>query len=193
MFALGLKNGGVPIKYATWEQFTFSIGGLASLNLQIMERARSVKALFAVQRRFPESITTDAHCLFFESGGGTMQSYQYRIGARFYPAQPVQLNTTTSTPNGGAEALVELQKALNVVGDYRLSTGINTLRWALPRATCSPDYVNTIAGQEADFTATVTAFSAAGVPTFAIPQYPLAGNVGSSCFTAAIDLETSNG
>ena len=193
MFALGLKNGGVPLKYSTWNTYFFSIGGSASLNLQIQERSRSVKALFAVQRRFPEVIYTDSHAFFFESGGGTMQTFQYRIGAKYYPAQPVTLNTTTSTPNGGAEAIVELQKALNVVGDYRLSTGINTLRWALPRATASVDYVNTIAGQEADFATTVTGFSSTGVPTFSVPQYPIAGNVGSSCFTAAIDLETSNG
>lgn len=111
-------------------------------------------------------------------------------------AQPVQLSLTTNTTNCGAEALVELQKALNVVGDYRLSTGINTLKWALPYATFSPDYVNTIAIQEADYMGTVTGFGSGasnGIPTVAVPQYPVAGTTGSSCFAMAIDLETSNG
>lgn len=193
MFALGLREGGVPIKFSSWHTYIFSVGGQSTINLQIQERSRSVKALFAVQRRAPEIINADAHAMFFETAGGTLQNFQYRIGARYYPAQPAQLNATTTVTNCGAEALVELQKALNVVGDYRLSTGINTLKWALPYATFSPDYTNTIAIQEADYLGTVTGFSAGGIPAVTVPQYPLAGNCGSSCFAMAIDLETSNG
>jgi len=195
MFLIGLREGGVPIKFSSWHTFIFSCGGQANLNLQIQERSRSVKALFAVQRRAPETLYTDSGACFFESGGNTMTNYQFRIGGRYFPASPVQtaLAIGTNIPNSGSEALIELQKALNVVGDYRLSTGINSFRWATPRATFSPDYTNTIAIQEADFTGSITGFSATGVPSVSVPQYPVAGNVGSACFAAAIDLETSNG
>jgi len=62
-----------------------------------------------------------------------LQTYQFRIGGRYFPASPVQTSAIgADSSNGGAEAYVELEKALNIVGDYRLSTNVNAKTWALP-------------------------------------------------------------
>lgn len=148
MFLSGLRQGGVPLKFSSWHTFIFSVGGQTNINLQIQERSRSVKSLFAVQRRGTPNIVTDGGALFYNTqniangaGGNetqhpsqTLQNYQYRIGGRYFPAQPVQCSTQvgSSVSNGGAEAYLELMKALNVVGDYRLSTSVNPLSWAMP-------------------------------------------------------------
>ena len=219
MFLKGLQDGGVPIKFSSWHTFIFSTGAAANVNLLVQERSRSVKALFAVQRRNPSSIFTDAHATLFDSStysatGNTMQNYQWRIGGRYFPAQPVQLSTNigTSINNGGAEAFVELQKALNIVGDYRLSSSVNTLRWALPPSVTvvvpqsgGSGFSTTLS--ELDYQTTVTNWSAVATtatPTasFGSPQLVQvtiantnsdSGTLGSCCYASAIDLETSNG
>ncbi len=54
----------------------------------VQERSRSVKALFAVQRRSPADIGKDSHAFLYDSStltsgvGNTLQNYQYRIGGR---------------------------------------------------------------------------------------------------------------
>ena len=214
MFLRGLREGGVPIKFASWHTFIFTVGGSASANLLVQERSRSVKALFAIQRRAPVNRTTDSHTGLFDSStyaasGNSMQNYQFRIGGRYFPAAPVQLSTTvgSATTNGGAEAYVELEKALNIVGDYRLSTGCNVLRWAVPAATAT---ITTGAGSlatalnELDFCTACTNFYIQG--TGAAPTYAqitrgaaatngnsFSGNVGSNCYASSVSLETSNG
>jgi hypothetical protein len=231
MFLMGLQQGGVPIKFSSWHTYIFSTGGSSRLNLQIQERSRSVKALFAVQRRSPNTFETDSGALHFctnaavyTSNGAigtipaaqSLQDYQFRIGGRYYPAAPVQcsLAAGSSTSNGGAEALTELQKALNQIGDYRLSTGVNPRTWAL-----GPCYNGEATGvsirgcydnkySEHDFTTSmvgtiggvslmsgVTSYNATqtGTTTAAAGGNSFAGNTGSCNFGMAIDLETSNG
>jgi hypothetical protein len=117
MFLRGLQEGGVPIKFCSWHTFPSTITG-AAVNVMVQERSRSVKALFAVQRRNPPSFTTDSGALFYDTAtpasGGTLQNYQFRIGGRYFPASPVQcsLNSGSKISNGGAEAYIELSKAL---------------------------------------------------------------------------------
>lgn len=124
-----------------------------------------------------------------------MQSYQYRIGGRYFPAAPVQLSTSVggSVPNGGAEAFMELQKALNIVGDYRLSSGCNTLKWAVPISNGGlhpeNDYAYGITGFENGGNPFYIQLETAGLTTGSAA----AGNAASSCFAMAVDLETSNG
>ncbi len=185
MFLRGLRQGGVPLKMSSWHGFSFSTGGASNLNLQIQERSRSVKALFTVQRRTPSTFTTDSGALLSASAG-VMQSYQYRIGGRYFPAAPTLLTQTPSgsISNGGAEAWVELEKALNIMGDYKLSQAVNTLRW------CNS---YTSAATESDFNQAVYAFSSTGVPSTAGVAAPYASNIGANAFAAAISLESSNG
>lgn len=87
-FLKGLQTGGVPIKFATWNNYRFSNNGVSSVNLQIQERSRSVKAIFCMQRRAPETYQSDSGAAFFNTavgsadGNSTFQEYQYRIGGR---------------------------------------------------------------------------------------------------------------
>lgn len=212
MFLKGLQSGGVPIKFSSWHTFIFTVGGQSSINLLVQERSRSVKALFAIQQRNPQDITTDSGASLFSSGatGNTMQNYQWRIGGRYFPAQPVQLSSVigSSIPNGGAEAFVELQKALNTVGDYRLSSSVNPNRWAVASASNSVqvgtggtltnlpelDYSTTISGWTSKTAAngcpTVTKVTNAAAGTVG---NSFSGNQGSCCYASSVDLETSNG
>jgi hypothetical protein len=145
MFLKGLREGGVPIKFSTWHTYAYNVGGQNNVNFIIPEKSRSVKSVFTIQRRGTDVVTADSGAAFFCSGTtnavgaqGTLQSFQYRIGGRYFPAAPVQTSLTPSSAhsNGGAEALVELQKALNTLGDSRLSVNVNTMRWALPNILC---------------------------------------------------------
>lgn len=135
------------------------------------------------------------------------------INIRYFPAAPVQLSTTigSSVTNGGAEAWIELQKALNIVGDYRLQSSSNALRWAIPPGydvvTTTDPNSPTALYPEHDYAYSVVAYTATGAPIYA----PLekagavaattnvsassggAGNTGSGVFAMATDLETSNG
>jgi len=193
MFLAGLRDGGVPIKFSSWHTFTFSSANSSSVNLLVQERSRSVKALFAVQRRQQPSLIFDSGATFFDtsvSGASSLQNYQFRIGGRYFPAAPVQCSTSvgSATSNGGAEAYVELSKALNIVGDYRLSSNCNTMKWGLQNAN------GTL--QEFDYASSLRSFGATGIPTINVTESStnaFCGDWGSQCFAMAIDLETSNG
>ncbi len=218
MFLKGLQDGGVPIKFSSWHTFIFSSSNAANCNLLVQERSRSVKALFAMMRRGVPTYGADSHATFFDCSEyalgryATMQNYQWRIGGRYFPAQPVQLCSAlgNSPNNGGAEAFVELQKALNVVGDYRLSTSVNTNRWAIP---VGNNNVDDLDGEgfrtqypETDYKMHLRGWSVYGNPDSVemqkagmgvVPGYTNAnafcGTQGSCCYASAIDLETSNG
>jgi hypothetical protein len=90
-FLRGLQNGGVPIKFATWNNFRFSSASNTNFNLQIQERSRSVKAIFALNRRQVGDYKNDNGASFFtttqnSTTGTTLQDFQFRIGGRyFYP------------------------------------------------------------------------------------------------------------
>jgi hypothetical protein len=210
MFLKGLQDGGVPLKFASWHTYRFGTQGSANLNLQVQERSRSVKALFAVQRRDPPSMDFDSGALFFCSNpqgspgdAQTLQSYQFRIGGRYFPAAPVQTSIEPGSEysNGGAEAFVELQKALNIVGDYRLSTGVNAFRWAMSPFGSSRSVGSNLSHySEFDYALNVTNYDQQGRPYTEHVTNPelnagvcFSGNMGSQCFAMAIDLETSNG
>jgi hypothetical protein len=89
-FLQGLRSGGVPIKFSTYNNFRFSTQGATTQNLQIQERSRSVKAIFCLQRRDPVQIGTDSGASFFNTdvvtinGASTFQEYQFRIGGRYF-------------------------------------------------------------------------------------------------------------
>lgn len=193
MFLQGLRDGGVPLKFASWHTFVFSLNG-SNVNLLVQERSRSVKALFAVQRRSQASFLHDSHATIFDGsdlGTSSLQSYQYRIGGRYFPAAPVQCSTAVGgfTSNGGAEAYVELSKALNIVGDYRLSSSCNTSRWALQNY--GQDGV-----QDGDYAYSLRSIGGNGVIVIAgveKAENSFCGTLGSQCFAMATDLETSNG
>lgn len=214
-FLRGLQSGGVPIKFSTWNNFKFSGNQSASLNLQIQERSRSVKAIFAMMRRDPVNIETDSGASFFNTnetadGNSTFQEYQFRIGGRYFPSQPVQCSTEVGgkIPNGGCEAYVELAKALNTLGDYRLSTPLHTLCWAYnPGATDYTDGTVHDIHPEFDYDHNHQGYKWTGSPIISYKKRPgiaagsttssfaaaESGHLPSCQFAMAIDLETSNG
>ncbi len=79
-----------------------------------------------------------------------------------------------------------------LVGDYRLSTSTNTLRWAVTNVVGTYGGTATVNQTEADYGA-YQLKNTAGINTYQVVAQPWAGNVGSACFTMSIDLETSNG
>lgn len=194
MFLKGLREGGVPIKFSSWHTYLFSSATSSNVSLMIQERSRSVKALFAVQRRTQPQFTSDSGACFFDTavaGASTLQTYQFRIGGRYFPASPVQcaMEVGSAVSNGGAEAFVELQKALNIVGDYRLSASVHTGRWAI-----GADASGSLS--EFDYTTSLQDYTPAGIPVFATIESVnncFSGTLGSAAFAMAIDLETSNG
>jgi hypothetical protein len=191
-FIMGLQQGGVPIKFSSFHYFQFPIG--TSVNALIQERSRSVKSLFSVVRRSPARLEGDSGAtLLVSQPNATLHSYQYRIGGRYFPASPVQVSTSFGdiTSNGGAEAFAELQKALNTVGDYRLSSAVNSNRWGYP---CSRASSNTIpSGHELDYTSSTRFFQDGNMVIQDGLNAKACGNNGSACFTMAVSLETSNG
>jgi hypothetical protein len=210
-FLRGLQTGGVPIKFCTWNNFKFSQNGISTLNFQIQERSRSVKSIFCVQRREPISQGYDSGACFFNSNTAvagaesTLQEFQFRIGGRYFPAQPVQCSTEVggTTPNGGCEAYTELAKAINTLGDARLSAPLNTLNFAA-NAAANDTTINSNHNYlpEYDYDHSVVGYKYSGAPIIYIRRFPgndgnsgeyAAGNQASACFAMAIDLETSNG
>jgi hypothetical protein len=195
-FLEGLRNGGVPIAFSTWHTFTYATGNGANINLSVQERSRSVKALFAVQRK-PPVMTLDSGATL-ASSAGQISSYQWRIGGRYFPASPVQCSVD-GVPQG-AESYTELQKALRTRGDYRLSPPVDIRRWVtMFHSASSPgDAVRHSAGADVDYGCSEGAPSTdddghVGYNELTEPPSGQAGALGSACFTAAISLESSNG
>lgn len=193
MFLRGLREGGVPIKFSSWHSFFFSSANSSSINLLIQERSRSVKSLFAVQRQAQYAYAFDNGATIFDSsatGASSLQTFQFRIGGRYFPAAPVQTSTAlgSAVSNGGAEAYVELLKALNRVGDARLSPSVNTLRWAYQNnGGILPIY---------DGIYHHNSFASTGIPAWTLAYSgasAFSGTLMPACFGMAIDLETSNG
>lgn len=121
---------------------------------------------------------------------------------RYFPSQAVQCATEVGgkISNGGAEAWVEMAKALNVLGDYRLSSSVNTTRWA---ANPGAKATGSLAGAknfnilpEFDYDYSLVQNTAGGMPLLTeitTETNATSGTLGSGIFGIAIDLETSNG
>lgn len=153
-FYQGMLTGGVPLKFASWHGFQHALQANSKQTLVIQERSRSIKSAFTVVRENSDLNNQTYICdpLWFYYGssadamsGGvgtgtdtsygllttgtttapttTLDEFQWRIGGRYFPSQPVNCKY------GGAEPLIELQKALNSIGDYTISNGINPQNW----------------------------------------------------------------
>ena len=180
--------------------FIFSTALQSNVNLNISERQRSVKALFVVQKRAQPLLQADNGATFFDtnsSGLSTLQQYQFRIGGRYFPGQPVQCASQVGSAvnNGGCEAWLELCKALKIVGDYRLSTPANITRWAIQAdiggRLSEFDFNQTILYTSRNTGCPVYMQTSGGFPS--TPNNSTSGTTGSNCFAMAINLETSNG
>jgi hypothetical protein len=134
-----LQTQGIPIKFSSFHYHTFSLSGSYNV-VQIHERARSVKAAYGVARdtnatnylydsdRFFSSLYeswTTSTGLLTDMGQGQITQFQWRVGGRYYPAQPVRCIY------GASEALCELQKALDMLGDYTRAGGLLRKTWTI--------------------------------------------------------------
>jgi hypothetical protein len=129
-FLTGLKSSGVPIKFSSWHWHTHNLQSLTQA--QIHERARSIKAAFSVVKdtivdkgvdydifyHDPNSSYSSSSGITQSSSGADIAEYQYRVGGKYHPAQPVDCT------NGASEAYLELAKTINSLGDFTFSTSI---------------------------------------------------------------------
>lgn len=198
MFLKGLRENGVPLKICTWHTNVGTSGGGQTINFAIQERSRSVKAVFALQKRQGASILVDNGASFFDTssdGLSSLQTFQYRVGARYFPASPVQTSAIGgAVSNGGAEAYIELQKALNTVGDYRLQTNTNAKNWAIQPLNVAGNGAGNL--PEYDYSLSYDSRGANGIVNSTVIENDdngFCGTLPSSCFGMATSLETSNG
>lgn len=189
-FLEGLRGDGVPIKFSSWDTFLYTPSQSDSQTLLIPERNRSLKGMYCVQlppRRVVSGQAArpwDSHAFLESSSGlstdtgyasGFLKDFQWRIGGKYFPSQPVVCGTNRAL--GGAEAYCEFAKAMNIVGDYKLSTPQNSVRWSRPTATGAGESICIDwEGLESSVTADISSTS-----------------LGPSAFVIAADLETSNG
>ena len=129
-FLTGLKSSGVPIKFSSWHWHTHNLQSLTQA--QIHERARSIKAAFSVIKdtivdkgvdydifyHDPNSAYSSSNGISQASTSADVAEYQYRVGGKYHPAQPVDCT------NGSSEAYLELAKTINSLGDFTFSTSI---------------------------------------------------------------------
>jgi hypothetical protein len=148
-FYQGLSTLGVPLKFSSWHYHVFNWTGNTMI-AQIQERARSVKAILAVNRlaqnnqyfdsdrlyhaigeNYYATLDTDVPAIartrtwFLENAGrNPVTEFQFRVGGRYYPAQPVKCT------GGAGEALVELMKVMNYFADYTRAIDIDMFNWS---------------------------------------------------------------
>lgn len=134
-FMTGLKSTGVPIKFSSWHWHSHPLQSLTQA--QIHERARSIKAAFSVIRETQADKGVESNLFYHNlnakyTAGDILQSispcyvseFQYRVGGRYHPAQPVDCE------NGASEAYLELAKTINNLGDFQFSPNITPENWS---------------------------------------------------------------
>lgn len=138
-FYAGLQSSGVALKFSSWHFHSFNVAGTSN-TVQIHERSRSIKSAFAVIRDSEARIGQKDTDKFFHATGQTYEvggaitatsrdaapitEFQWRVGGRYYPAQPVRCTY------GAAEAYVELMKAVGRFADYTTANAINIYNWS---------------------------------------------------------------
>lgn len=143
-FFVGLRESGVPIKFQSWNHHVFNVTG-SRVTAQIMERARSVKSALAIVqdtgRAFQQDTNRgfyDINCTFAAGTTTTLNGnwtrspdtsvplllYQFRIGGKYFPAQPVDCQY------GASEAFIEYLKVMDGLGDYTYTPSIDGQSWS---------------------------------------------------------------
>lgn len=140
-FFAALQTNGVPLRFPALHYHSFNLSG-AQAHLSVHERARSVKWAIAVI--VDEIVGVHKDCNAFSinplyqaskfADDGTLASqttnhveeFQWRIGGKYYPAQPVLCT------DGGAEAYIELLKLNGALGDYTFNTNMSQDSWGNP-------------------------------------------------------------
>jgi hypothetical protein len=116
-FFQGLATG-VPIKFHSWHTFNYGITQSTNVNVQIQERSRSVQMALWTFRQATATSNLDYVNNTWKQNTDT---YQWRIGGKYFPAQPVRCKGYAS------EAHVELKKSLQILGDYESQKNIGPI------------------------------------------------------------------
>jgi hypothetical protein len=122
-FAVSLNNG-ITVPYTSFTNHAFAHTG-SSADIQIAERVRSAKAIFAVQRRNADLAHGRYSKFAFVQNG--LSQYQVKIGTQYFPLQPIDLyggsGNAQSDPYSGVR-LIELQKTVSSISDRVTAHGI---------------------------------------------------------------------
>jgi hypothetical protein len=147
----GMQQFGIPIKFSSWHTHSKNLSSTSD-TVQIHERARSIKMALAmvtdIQKEFYfdtgrsyhavnaspavssgkvkylRSSTANSAELTAHTDAAKISEYQFRIGGKYYPAQPVDCS------KGGAEAYCELLKTLDAVGAYNFTPHMDPYDWS---------------------------------------------------------------
>lgn len=133
-FYLAMRNMGIPIKFTSWHNQTRILNG--SQDHAVHERARSLKNAMVIVADDTATMTKDRNLMYYDAGDTTsaagagaspMVSYQWRVGGRYLPAQPVDCT------GKAVEAYLELAKTLNTYGSAEFSSAIRPKNWTTTR------------------------------------------------------------
>jgi hypothetical protein len=85
-----IQNEGLKINFQTWNHHARNIRGVASTDLQISERAGSVRGILFAFRNIGDE---NARYLEPQFHAHRLEEYQVRIGQEMFPSQPIQLRS----------------------------------------------------------------------------------------------------
>lgn len=129
-----IESGQIAIYHASWSSHSRQIADTTRQTLSFQERALSLKGCLSVMRNSPAIRAIDSDFCFPANG---IQSYQWKLGSEYLPAQEV------SCIEGGNRALAELRKGLGLYDNKNVTnmiTDYNFLPADLPNQLDSANF-----------------------------------------------------
>lgn len=158
MFRNQLASEGVNIHFDTYSSHIDTISGSGETNLEISERASSVKSVYTIIR--------DTNSVSAKGADSTgtwtskeLKKYKFTLGTTDYPRFDVKCE------NGGAIAYAEMLKGFGALGDVNGGSEIDNYSWRGASSTASDKYleiVSIVCDQTATLDATAGKFEAGG-------------------------------
>jgi hypothetical protein len=200
LFLEGLQQQGIPIQFSSWNTYYLPITG-STMQMSIPEKSRFLKSIFVFIRKQVATYRNDYGASLSSIDDAILESFQFRIGARYFPASPCLNTTVAGALTGNTEPFVELQKALYIMGDQRLSIPTHSKTWgkqALTSFTLANNNGNADVFGMDDGHLIASTVDANGkiVPASGVTAITSATGktyVGSAVFCMAVNLETSSG
>ncbi len=122
MFRNQLASEGVNIHFDTYSSHIDSLTSAGEINLEISERASSVKSVYTVMRK--NSLITEATTDSLGTWTSReLQNYKYTLGTTDYPRYDV------NCAGGGAVAYAEMLKGFGALGDINGGSEIDSCSW----------------------------------------------------------------
>lgn len=135
-FYAGMQQMGIPMKFTSFHHQQKTVNG--SEHYQIHERARSVKAGYAIIKNGANDVSNaDSKACIKGAGGLTVNTFQWRIGGKYQPAQPVDCAGVAP------EAYLEAMKVFNTLGDYTFASASDASRFPVDSFVMAQEFENT--------------------------------------------------